>query len=44
MLALHEGLAAGLPLPEALRDARAALPADPLHRATGWSFTAFGAA
>ncbi len=26
MLALHEGLAAGLPLPEALRDARAALP------------------
>ncbi|WP_203350129.1 CHAT domain-containing protein [Streptomyces sp. S-9] len=44
MLALHEGLAAGLPLPEALRDARAALPPDPLHRATGWAFTAFGAA
>ncbi|MFJ8187495.1 CHAT domain-containing protein [Streptomyces sp. NPDC096105] len=44
MLALHEGLAAGLPLPEALRDARAALPPDALHRATGWAFTAFGAA
>ncbi len=43
MLALHEGLAAGLPLPEALRDARAAMPDDALHRATGWAFTAFGA-
>ncbi|QER87103.1 CHAT domain-containing protein [Streptomyces tendae] len=44
MLALHEGLEAGLPLAEALRDARAALPQDALHRATGWAFTAFGAA
>ncbi|MFF1322414.1 CHAT domain-containing protein [Streptomyces chartreusis] len=43
MLALHEGLAAGLPLAEALRDARAALPDDATHRATGWAFTAFGA-
>jgi tetratricopeptide (TPR) repeat protein len=43
MLALHEGLAAGLPLAEALRDARAALPDDAIHRATGWAFTAFGA-
>ncbi|MFF5593684.1 CHAT domain-containing protein [Streptomyces althioticus] len=44
MLALHEGLAKGLPLPEALRDARSAMPDDALHRATGWAFTAFGAA
>ncbi|MFI9266177.1 CHAT domain-containing protein [Streptomyces werraensis] len=44
MLALHEGLASGLPLPEALRDARAAMPDDALYRATGWAFTAFGAA
>ncbi|MEU9586037.1 CHAT domain-containing protein [Streptomyces werraensis] len=44
MLALHEGLASGLPLPEALRDARAVMPDDALHRATGWAFTAFGAA
>jgi CHAT domain-containing protein len=43
MLALHEGLAAGLSLAEALRDARAALPDDAIHRATGWAFTAFGA-
>lgn len=44
MLALHAGLDAGLSLAEALRDARAALPADAAHRATGWAFTAFGAA
>ncbi|MFJ1673301.1 CHAT domain-containing protein [Streptomyces bottropensis] len=44
MLALHKGLSAGLSLAEALRDARAALPADAVHRATGWAFTAFGAA
>ncbi len=44
MIALHEGLAKGLPLPEALRDARSAMPDDALHRATGWAFTAFGAA
>lgn len=44
MLALHERLDAGLSLAEALRDARAALPADAVHRATGWAFTAFGAA
>lgn len=43
MLALHESLAAGLPLAEALRDARAALPDDATHRAAGWAFTAFGA-
>ncbi len=44
MLALHEGLDTGLSLAQALRDARASLPADALHRATGWAFTAFGAA
>ncbi|MFI1767665.1 CHAT domain-containing protein [Streptomyces sp. NPDC020800] len=44
MLALHKSLAAGLTLTAALRDARAALPADTVHRATGWAFTAFGAA
>ncbi|MFI2433191.1 CHAT domain-containing protein [Streptomyces sp. NPDC018693] len=44
MLALHKGLADGLSLAEALRDARAALPGDALHQATGWAFTAFGAA
>ncbi|MFR0355806.1 CHAT domain-containing protein [Streptomyces sediminimaris] len=44
MLALHKGLDAGLSLAEALRDARAALPGDALHQATGWAFTAFGAA
>ncbi|MFJ9903324.1 CHAT domain-containing protein [Streptomyces sp. NPDC101152] len=44
MLALHKGLSSGLSLAEALRDARAALPGDALHQATGWAFTAFGAA
>ncbi|WP_225830148.1 CHAT domain-containing protein [Streptomyces sp. NK08204] len=44
MLALHKGLGAGLSLAEALRDARAALPGDALHQATGWAFSAFGAA
>ncbi|MFF4249785.1 CHAT domain-containing protein [Streptomyces sp. NPDC001663] len=44
MLALHKGLSAGLSLAEALRDARAALPGDAMHQATGWAFTAFGAA
>jgi tetratricopeptide (TPR) repeat protein len=44
MLALHKGLGAGASLAEALRDARAALPDDAVHRATGWAFTAFGAA
>ncbi|NUS05446.1 MAG: CHAT domain-containing protein, partial [Nonomuraea sp.] len=44
MLALHKGLSAGLSLAEALRDARASLPGDALHQATGWAFTAFGAA
>jgi hypothetical protein len=29
---------------EALRDARRALPPDPLHQATGLSFVAIGAA
>ncbi|MFD9000275.1 CHAT domain-containing protein [Streptomyces sp. NPDC059582] len=44
MLALHKGLSGGLSLAEALRDARAALPGDAVHQATGWAFTAFGAA
>ncbi|MFD5002279.1 CHAT domain-containing protein [Streptomyces mutabilis] len=44
MLALHKGLDAGLSLAEALRDARAALPGDAVHQATGWAFSAFGAA
>ncbi|WP_223179522.1 CHAT domain-containing protein [Streptomyces griseicoloratus] len=44
MLALHKGLDAGLSLAEALRDARAALPGDATHQATGWAFSAFGAA
>ncbi|MEG3631185.1 CHAT domain-containing protein [Streptomyces poriticola] len=44
MLALHKGLDAGLSLAEALRDARAALPDDAVHQATGWAFAAFGAA
>ncbi|MER6031231.1 CHAT domain-containing protein [Streptomyces sp. NPDC001851] len=44
MLALHKGLDAGLSLAEALRDARATLPEDPVHQATGWAFAAFGAA
>ncbi|MGW3037115.1 CHAT domain-containing protein [Streptomyces sp. NPDC001178] len=44
MLALHKGLSAGLSLAESLRDARASLPGDALHQATGWAFTAFGAA
>ncbi|MFF5026292.1 CHAT domain-containing protein [Streptomyces collinus] len=44
MLALHKGLDAGLSLAEALRDARAAQPGDPVHQATGWAFAAFGAA
>ncbi|WP_051113483.1 CHAT domain-containing protein [Streptomyces davaonensis] len=44
MLALHKGLGAGLSLAQALRDARAAVPADAVHQATGWAFSAFGAA
>ncbi|MDX2543525.1 CHAT domain-containing tetratricopeptide repeat protein [Streptomyces sp. WI04-05B] len=44
MLALHKGLSVGLSLAEALRDARAALPGDATHQATGWAFSAFGAA
>lgn len=44
MLALHKGLGDGLSLAEALRDARAAVPSDATHQATGWAFTAFGAA
>ncbi len=35
-------LAADLSLAEELRDARCALPADSVHQATGWAFTAFG--
>jgi hypothetical protein len=44
MLALHKGLSAGLSLAEALRDARAALPGDAVHQATGWAFTVYGGA
>ncbi|KUN67539.1 MULTISPECIES: CHAT domain-containing protein [Streptomyces] len=44
MLALHKGLGAGASMAEALRDARAALPGDAVHQATGWAFSAFGAA
>ncbi|WP_280900646.1 MULTISPECIES: CHAT domain-containing protein [unclassified Streptomyces] len=44
MLSLHKGLSAGASLAEALRDARASLPGDSVHRATGWAFSAFGAA
>ncbi|MFC4585137.1 CHAT domain-containing protein [Sphaerisporangium corydalis] len=44
MVSLHEGLRAGLGMAEALRDARRALPPDPLSQATGWSFSAIGAA
>ncbi|NEA99218.1 CHAT domain-containing tetratricopeptide repeat protein [Streptomyces sp. SID13726] len=44
MLALHKGLSGGASMAEALRDARAALPGDSVHQATGWAFSAFGAA
>ncbi|MFI0512073.1 CHAT domain-containing protein [Streptomyces sp. WSLK1-5] len=44
MLTLHKGLSAGASMAEALRDARASLPGDSVHRATGWAFSAFGAA
>ncbi|WP_328753483.1 CHAT domain-containing tetratricopeptide repeat protein [Streptomyces sp. NBC_00285] len=44
MLALHKGLSTGLSMAQALRDARAALPGDSVHQATGWAFSAFGAA
>ncbi|MFG2126855.1 CHAT domain-containing protein [Streptomyces sp. NPDC048751] len=44
MLALHKGLTTGQSLAEALRDARTTLPEDAVHQATGWAFTAFGAA
>jgi tetratricopeptide (TPR) repeat protein len=43
MLALHRGLRGGASLAEALRSARTGLTADPLQRATGWSFVALGA-
>jgi tetratricopeptide (TPR) repeat protein len=44
MLTLHKGLDAGASMAEALRDARASLPGDSVHQATGWAFSAFGAA
>lgn len=44
MLSLHQGLRAGRSMAEALRDARHALPRDAIHQATGWSFSAIGAA
>ncbi|MFF5107150.1 CHAT domain-containing protein [Streptomyces sp. NPDC000134] len=43
-MALHKGLATGLSLAEALRDARAALATDAALTASGWAFTAFGGA
>ena len=43
MLALHERLAAGVTLAEAMRDARRGVGDDPLHLATAWSFTVMGA-
>ncbi|MBC6462224.1 CHAT domain-containing protein [Actinomadura sp. HBU206391] len=42
MLALHEALHRGAGLPEALRDARRAVPDEPVHRATALSFIALG--
>ncbi|MER7561364.1 CHAT domain-containing tetratricopeptide repeat protein [Streptomyces sp. NPDC048523] len=44
MLTLHKGLSAGASMAEALRDARSSLPGDAVHQATGWAFSAFGAA
>ncbi|MFJ9151234.1 CHAT domain-containing protein [Streptomyces sp. NPDC102270] len=44
MLTLHKGLSAGASMAEALRDARSSLPGDSVHQATGWAFSAFGAA
>ncbi|MFG2725959.1 CHAT domain-containing protein [Streptomyces canus] len=44
MLTLHKGLSTGASMAEALRDARASLPGDSVHQATGWAFSAFGAA
>lgn len=44
MLALHEGLRTGRTMAEALRDARLAMPCDAVHQATGWAFSAIGAA
>jgi tetratricopeptide (TPR) repeat protein len=44
MLALHGALAAGASLAEGLRHARRAVPDDPVHRATAWSYVAVGAA
>ena len=44
MLALHEGMRAGLTMAEALRDARRAPPHDAVHQAAGWAFSAIGAA
>ncbi|WP_203974318.1 CHAT domain-containing protein [Planotetraspora silvatica] len=44
MVALHQALRSGRGLAEALRDARATLPSSALHQATGWSFSAIGAA
>ncbi|MFF0205790.1 CHAT domain-containing protein [Streptomyces sp. NPDC005017] len=47
MMDLHDGLAAGLSLAEALRDARsrrADRAADAVHLAAAWAFTVYGAA
>ncbi|MEV5407806.1 CHAT domain-containing protein [Thermopolyspora sp. NPDC052614] len=43
MLVLHERLGEGATLAEAMRDARRSASDDPLHLATGWSFTVMGA-
>nr|WP_260407914.1 CHAT domain-containing protein [Planomonospora venezuelensis] len=44
MLALHEGMRTGRTMAEALLEARRALPRDAVHQATGWAFSAIGAA
>jgi tetratricopeptide (TPR) repeat protein len=43
MVALHDALRRGATMPAALRDARRALPDDPVQLATGLSFMALGA-
>jgi tetratricopeptide (TPR) repeat protein len=43
MVAFHRGLRGGASMARALRDARQAMPPDPVHLATAWSFIAVGA-
>ncbi|WP_433239928.1 CHAT domain-containing protein [Streptosporangium sp. CA-135522] len=44
MLALHERMRAGRTMAGALLDARRTMPHDAAHQATGWAFSAIGAA